>query len=71
MSAFRQLLDEAGRLNVERLAFEVDPRGYNQEDQRERWTCRATCHGSTVTGHGRTGEEAIRRVVAFLGGVAT
>jgi hypothetical protein len=71
VSAFSQLLDEAGRLDVERLAFEVDPRGYTETDARERWTCRGTLRGSAVTGHGRTGEEALRRVVAFLGGVAS
>lgn len=72
MSAFRELLTEAETLGVTKLVFEVDPRGYNEDDQKDRWECRASVPlpVQVISTVGRTGEEALRRVVGFLRRIA-
>lgn len=63
MSAFSQLLNEAGRLGIGELAFRVCPIDYREDDGRERWTCVGYRAQWSIAKRGRTGEEALRRVV--------
>jgi len=68
MGAFSDLMLEAKGLRAGRLDFFVDLDGYDGTPDRERWTCIAVLPGG---GHiardtGRTGEEAVRRVVDKL-----
>jgi hypothetical protein len=71
VSAFSQLLDEAGKLGIGELTFRVNPIDYREDDGRERWECVGFRAPWTITKRGRTGEEALRRVVEEFGGVAT
>ncbi len=70
MSAFAELIAEAEGLGVTKLSWECDVRGWRKDPQRvSRWSCRATNStdpAETYAGLGRTGEEALRAVVAFL-----
>lgn len=70
MSAFSELLTDADALGVTKLSFECALDGYAVRPDREgRWTCRATTPKmpvGVVETEGRTGEEALRRLVEFM-----
>lgn len=74
MSAFADLISTAGVLGVTKVVWEADLSRWDEDPQREgRWTCRATTPKAAVAvveSQGRTGEEALRRVVEFLKGAA-
>jgi len=70
MSAFADLLRDAERLGVTKAVWECNLPGFIDRPEREgRWTCRATAPklpAMVIEADGRTGEEALRRVVEFL-----
>lgn len=68
MSVFRDLMEEAATLGAARMGFLVDLQDYGEEDMTERWLCTVTGPiGEPLTdAKGRTGEEALRRVVERL-----
>lgn len=74
MSAFTDLLREAETLGATKLTWDCDLRDYASDERRaNRWTCRASLRDATLTTvdcTGRTGEEALREIVAFLKAVA-
>jgi len=67
-SAVRMLIEEADAYGITKLVWELDPRNYQEEDDRDRWTCRANVPLAVevVSAVGRTGEEALRRIVEFV-----
>lgn len=74
MSAFADLISTAGVLGVTKVVWEADLERWDEDPTRDgRWTCRATAPrvgNGIVESDGRTGEEALRRVVEFLKGAA-
>ena len=71
LSVFRTLMEEARRLGAKELHFTVDLDDYREDDGKKRWTCHATLEpGLPNKAVGRTGEEALREMVKFLGALA-
>lgn len=73
MSAFADLIAEAEALGVHKLTWTCDVKTFAAEREKPgRWTCRASTSGdlNVAEGIGRTGEEALRVVVGFLGRAA-
>lgn len=70
LSAFADLMVEADALGVTKCVWETNLRGIRDRQNREgEWSCRATVPGlpvGVVETEGRTGEEALRRLVEFL-----
>lgn len=70
VSAFKDLVSQAELLGVTKLTWVCDVRGWTRDERKPgRWTCRATVDAPipvVYEGLGRTGEEAIRELVAFL-----
>lgn len=69
MSAFADLIRESEGLGVDKLTWHCDVRGFTADElQAGRWACLASGPGVVVPCRavGRTGEEALREVVAFL-----
>ncbi len=64
------LIAEAEALGAVKLTWVCDVTGWTVDPQRDgRWTCKASLADATLTVVdcvGRTGEEALREVVAFL-----
>lgn len=70
MSAFSDLLRDADALGVTKCTWTLNVAGYTARPEREGlWTCLATVPKmpvGTIETDGRTGEEALRRLVEFL-----
>jgi hypothetical protein len=73
VSAFSDLIREAENLGVTKFTWDVHVPGYSETDPL-RWRCRATVTATSAApvyldalqSVGRTGEEALRRIVDFL-----
>jgi hypothetical protein len=61
--AFGALLAEAKALGIERLSWDADLS--EPDDSEDRWVAWVATHG-VQEGRGRTGEEALRRLVEKL-----
>ena len=71
MSAFRDLLASAHALGARSIRFEVDLDAFFRDEQAESWWSWENCYGDLPPRRepiavGRTGEEALRRLVAKL-----
>lgn len=67
LSIFRELLHTAEKLGALELSFTVRLGKYREDDNQNRWSCRALLDPPLPNiAQGRTGEEALRECVRFL-----